>query len=635
MNATLPDTVLIIDASLADLPSLLADAGDHARTRIVGPGEDALRSITEELARGPAVALHLVGHGAPGRITLGGQVIDAVAIRERAALTQSWAEPLAGGDILIYGCNSGAGDRGQALIHALSEMTGATVHASGSVIGRTPVGPNWDLDISSRAGAALPRPVFSADLRASYPANFAEVTFSLSPNYVTEVPAPGETEATIDFVFELDEVPAEGATVWLYATEEENGALGDALRGDRAANEFDIFKALSTDYYDGIQYPIVDRSVEAGLSQFSDQYVFEITILEAEGRLTLVGFDDTDYYGDPRTDNPRSYYWNVIDAPEDGVVHTIVDGSQYFTEYHSIDDVPANIAPVATDDSAETAYGSNVRIRALSNDSDDDGDSLSLASVTQPNKGSVEISGGALVYSPDRNASGRDSFTYTISDGNGGTDTATVSLMVGGKFVGTGGANTIKAGGGDDLMSGRRGNDTLKGLAGDDRINGDKGKDALFGGGGKDSLNGGIGKDVLQGGNGNDDLRGGGGNDTVKGGNGKDTLLGGKGNDTLVGGKGNDTFNGNAGNDTLTGNKGADRFVFNKNWGRDTITDFDTGQRGEKIVLDEVNRMKQFLRHAEQDGQDVVYDKGDDGQNVLRIEDLTLSDLSGNDFIFG
>ena len=52
-------------------------------------------------------------------------------------------------------------------------------------------------------------------------------------------------------------------------------------------------------------------------------------------------------------------------------------------------------------------------------------------------------------------------------------------------------------------------------------------------------------------------------------------------------------------------------------------------------MLDEVNRMKQFLRHAEQDGQDVVYDKGDDGQNVMRIEDLTLSDLSGNDFIFG
>ena len=67
----------------------------------------------------------------------------------------------------------------------------------------------------------------------------------------------------------------------------------------------------------------------------------------------------------------------------------------------------------------------------LANDSDPDNDVLSIASVTQPALGRVAISGSAIVYTPNSTAiNGTDSFTYTVSDGKGGTAIASVSVTI-------------------------------------------------------------------------------------------------------------------------------------------------------------------------------------------------------------
>jgi hypothetical protein len=90
--------------------------------------------------------------------------------------------------------------------------------------------------------------------------------------------------------------------------------------------------------------------------------------------------------------------------------------------------VVENQAPIAQDDTAE-AQGSSTVIDVLANDSDPDGDVLAIESFTQPEKGEVVQSGNDLIYLPDPvPLEGADQFEYTISDGNGGTDTATVTL---------------------------------------------------------------------------------------------------------------------------------------------------------------------------------------------------------------
>lgn len=92
-----------------------------------------------------------------------------------------------------------------------------------------------------------------------------------------------------------------------------------------------------------------------------------------------------------------------------------------------------NDPPTANDDTTFTEQGSDVTIAILTNDTDPEGDTLTVNTFTQPGNGSVTDNGdGTLTYLPDPGFMGQDSFTYTASDGNGGTSSvATVTVSVG------------------------------------------------------------------------------------------------------------------------------------------------------------------------------------------------------------
>jgi hypothetical protein len=87
--------------------------------------------------------------------------------------------------------------------------------------------------------------------------------------------------------------------------------------------------------------------------------------------------------------------------------------------------------PVAVDDSISTAvHTSSASFDPTANDSDPDGDALSVISNTTPSHGSVVFTGNSAVYSPDPAYAGADSFTYTVSDGHGLMATATVNVTI-------------------------------------------------------------------------------------------------------------------------------------------------------------------------------------------------------------
>lgn len=95
------------------------------------------------------------------------------------------------------------------------------------------------------------------------------------------------------------------------------------------------------------------------------------------------------------------------------------DTATYTVSAPAPDPDPTNNAPIAVNDSANTVEKTAVTIPVLNNDSDPDGDALSVISVTQPNKGSVSIgAGGTLHYSPPRKFTGLVTFSYSISDGD-------------------------------------------------------------------------------------------------------------------------------------------------------------------------------------------------------------------------
>ncbi|HEV7490911.1 MAG TPA: Ig-like domain-containing protein, partial [Rhodanobacteraceae bacterium] len=93
---------------------------------------------------------------------------------------------------------------------------------------------------------------------------------------------------------------------------------------------------------------------------------------------------------------------------------------------------PKEHGPAAADDTAAVLENSTGNpINVLANDSDADGDPLTITAVSSPAHGTASVAGANVDYTPAMNYLGEDSFTYTISDGRGGTATATVHVTVG------------------------------------------------------------------------------------------------------------------------------------------------------------------------------------------------------------
>jgi outer membrane protein OmpA-like peptidoglycan-associated protein len=90
-----------------------------------------------------------------------------------------------------------------------------------------------------------------------------------------------------------------------------------------------------------------------------------------------------------------------------------------------------NSAPDAADDQFALQAGSSDNVLdVLANDSDLDGDTLTLTAVGTPANGQVQISGSVLTYTPAAGFTGSDSFSYTVDDGFGGQAQANVSIVI-------------------------------------------------------------------------------------------------------------------------------------------------------------------------------------------------------------
>ena len=134
-------------------------------------------------------------------------------------------------------------------------------------------------------------------------------------------------------------------------------------------------------------------------------------------------FNDTN--GDLVVDSPYdvtlSQQWNATIAPGASVV---LETTTHFDA--------ENRAPTAVADSANTGRELPVDVDVRANDADPDGDPLTVESVTQPQHGAVAIQpDGRVRYTPLSGYEGGDAFTYTVSDGRGGTSSAGVAITVG------------------------------------------------------------------------------------------------------------------------------------------------------------------------------------------------------------
>jgi hypothetical protein len=106
-----------------------------------------------------------------------------------------------------------------------------------------------------------------------------------------------------------------------------------------------------------------------------------------------------------------------------------IPGVKWWVDDVQFTNLVVNCPPVAVDDMATTVNGFPVTINVLANDSDPNGDPLTVTSVTDPPNGTAVNNGdGTVTYTPDCGFFGIDTFNYTISDGQSGTDTGTVTV---------------------------------------------------------------------------------------------------------------------------------------------------------------------------------------------------------------
>lgn len=96
---------------------------------------------------------------------------------------------------------------------------------------------------------------------------------------------------------------------------------------------------------------------------------------------------------------------------------TLYNGDCQMVTLENAFSVGDHLPPDVVDDAAETDEDTASSIDVLANDHDPEGAPLSLISVGNPAHGNVVISGTVLIYTPEVNYYGTDSFTYTASDG--------------------------------------------------------------------------------------------------------------------------------------------------------------------------------------------------------------------------
>lgn len=216
-----------------------------------------------------------------------------------------------------------------------------------------------------------------------------------------------------------------------------------------------IMRTLNFDEIQGDGFAIIEIAGVNDAPVITDQL---FTVAESGfGVFDTLGVDDPD-----RNEDVFSLTFDVVSGPANGSA-SLDFGDFFFTLDGAFEDVSAgtfrdveivytatdglgavsdpgtitvrvtgeNDPVTGVDDTATVDQDSTVLIDAAANDTDiDSADVLTVTAVGAASNGTVVVEAGQARYTPDAGFSGTDSFTYTVSDGNGSTDTATVSVTV-------------------------------------------------------------------------------------------------------------------------------------------------------------------------------------------------------------
>ncbi|QKX17133.1 DUF4347 domain-containing protein [Microbulbifer sp. YPW1] len=179
--------------------------GERSITLLALDIDDGLDTVTGFLqdSRQTFDAIHLISHGGPGGIDVGGDALSLASLAgdngsDHSAQLQSWGDNLsAEADILLYGCNTGYSLTGEQFIQQLASLTGADVAASDDATGSTLRGGDWELE--QQQGNVETDIVFSQLLQGTW-----EGLMVATPSATVDAPSEDFINESTDIGFSFD-----------------------------------------------------------------------------------------------------------------------------------------------------------------------------------------------------------------------------------------------------------------------------------------------------------------------------------------------------------------------------------------------------------------------------------------------
>ncbi len=437
--------VVILDGGLESLDILLSGIESTFATVVIDPARDGIDQIAAALDGAEEIErLHIISHGRPGALRLGATELSLESLEQDAGALARIAQALSSdADVVLYGCEAGAGERGAAFVTALAERLDARVAASSTKTGADALGGDWAFDI----GAPVSGLALSAEAQAAYPGVLALINGNDGDNFIDRSNSG-----------EFDTIQAGGGNDTILA-----GPLGAFITVDGNPNN----GVNTIGFADTVVLNTGNDTVAT----------FIVDITDGDVIRNFQAFDETTQDGDLfflRFDGPgvTSIQSQTLEDQGDGTFDLLVTfaveaGGTTIVRTQRFEDTVGtlvetggaqgsgtdfrllgNTLPVAADDTfsgeaSETITGENV----LDNDFDADADDISVTAVSGGAVGTqFALPSGALLtlnadgtftYDPNgafddlgMGQSDTDTFSYTISDFGGDTDTATVTLTI-------------------------------------------------------------------------------------------------------------------------------------------------------------------------------------------------------------
>ncbi len=479
-------SLVLVDAAVTDQDKLIAPllgrkdlviekfrAGDGSLSELI-----AIGAKYHDLA-----SIHLLSHGEPGVLQLSTQNLDAKSLTPARAALAALGKSLApDGEVFLYGCDIGAGQDGKLLVDQLAEILGHPVAASTNPTGAARLGGDWILERQSAPMkmAALSLPQWNGVLAQNNTGvwtlgtNVGSNTVTVGSNTVTATITLGSfstptTSATLTqetfntipvFTPDVGGAPSFGIVYTWDSTPES----GTSLASDDSGTE-----VMTITFSAPVKDPIlhIDR---IGGSDGTSQTSMDLT-LQTPG-VTLTRLSGTPHFsvaGNVITNSElgqplgTGYTFESSTDPTKGTASGSVKLNGTFTTVSFLfspapgategaggDAIEVGLTydplPVANPDTLSGYVNTTLAANLLNDngagaDSDFNTDALTISqingaafSVGTPialANGSLTVTNdatGDISFVPAANFTGTQTFTYTITDANGGTSTTSVTM---------------------------------------------------------------------------------------------------------------------------------------------------------------------------------------------------------------